>query len=111
VEFILIHKPIGASSPEGLMMAVLSGKDMAANPKKFVPNGQLVASYYAVAQQGVYCIWDVPKFEDLIPLVRMMTVVNWDTEIVPVQKPEIALPALEKAMMDMQAQMAKMTKK
>ena len=106
MEFVLIHKPVGTIPPEVMKLTLEMVKKLVAKPEEFVPNGKRIASYYAIAEQAAYCIWDVPNFEALEPFLRQMTLVGWNTEVIPAQKVEVAIANLEKAMQAMQAQMA-----
>jgi hypothetical protein len=105
MEFILVHKPIGALPPEVMKLTMEMAKKLAMNPQEFVPGGKCVSSYYALGAQAVYCTWDVPKIESLAPLLRNMSVAGWNTEVIPVEKAETAMVSIEKAMQDMMAQM------
>jgi hypothetical protein len=67
--------------------------------------GKVIASYYAIAAPAIYCIWDVPNFDALAPMLRNMSLVGWSTEVIPAEKAEDALPKLEKAWQDVQNMM------
>lgn len=106
MEFVLVHKPVGTIPPEMMKFVVEIAKKMMAKPEEFVPQGKMIASYYAISQQAVYCIWDVPSLEALTPMLRQMSTLYWNTEVIPAEKAEVAVANIEKAMQDMQAQMA-----
>ena len=101
MEFVLIHKPVGMLPPEMMKRSVEQAKKMMANPQEFVPTGKMIASYFAIGAQAVYCIWDVPNIEALAPMLRQMAGGGWDTEVVPAEKSEVALANIEKAMQSM----------
>ena len=105
MEFVLMHKPIGMMPPEAMKPTLDMAKQLCANPQAFVAGGKIVASYYAIAAQEIFCIWDVPSFEALAPMLRNMSLSGWNSEVIPAEKAEVALPKLEKAMQDMMAQM------
>lgn len=105
MEFILIHKPVGALPPEMMQLTLETAKKLAANPQEFVPGGKCISSYYALGAQAVYCTWDVPKIEAMTALLRNMSVVGWNTEVIPVEKAETAVMNIGKAMQDIMAQM------
>jgi hypothetical protein len=94
MEYILIHKPVGALPPEAMKFTLDMAKKLGANPLAMVPGAQ-----------AVYCIWDTPNMEALAPLLRNMSIGGWNTDVIPVEKAEVAIPKIEKAMQDLQAQM------
>ena len=106
MEFVLVHKPVGMLPPEVMKLTIEMAKKLAAKPEEFVPKGKLIASYYAIGAQAIYCIWDVPNVEALAPVLRQMSIVGWNTEVIPAQKAEVAIANIEKAMQAVQAQMA-----
>ena len=103
MEVLLIHTPIGMLSPEMWAAALDMGKKMEANPGEIVPGGKLLASYGARAQSMVVCIWEVPSMEALMPALEQMSMMGWDTDTIPVEKMEVAVPKVEKALQAMQA--------
>jgi hypothetical protein len=105
MEYILIHKPVGALPPEAMKFTLDMAKKLGANPLAMVPGAKLESSYYAIGAQAVYCIWDTPNMEALAPLLRNMSIGGWNTDVIPVEKAEVAIPKIEKAMQDLQAQM------
>jgi hypothetical protein len=70
-----------------------------------VPGGKVIGSYYAIAAQAIYCIWDVPNFEALSNMLRNMSLVGWNTEVIPAESAEVALPKLEQVAQGIMAQM------
>ncbi len=105
MEFVLVHRPIGMLAPESMKPTLETAKKMCANPQAFVPGGKVIASYYAIGEPTIYCIWDVSSFDALAPMLRNMSLVGWSTQVIPAEKAEIAIPKLEKAWQDVQAQM------
>jgi len=68
-----------------------------------VPGGKLIAAYGARALSMVVCLWEVPSMEALVPVLEQMNMLGWDTDTIPVEKMEVALPKFEKALQAMQA--------
>ena len=104
MEVLVIHKPIGMLPPEMWAAAVEFGKKLEANPGAVVPGGKMVFSYGARAISMVVCVWEVPSMEALMPLLEQMNILGWNTDTIPVETMEVALPKFEKAL---QAMMAK----
>lgn len=104
MEIILVHKPIGLIPPESMKLSMDRAKELCAKPQEFVPGSKLIGSYTAIGAQVIFCIWDVPNTESLLPLLRNMSIAGWNTEIIPVERTEVAIPNIEKAMAAMQAQ-------
>jgi hypothetical protein len=102
MEVLLIHKPIGMLPPEMWAAALDMGKKMEANPGEMAPGGKLLASYGARAKSTVFCIWEVPSIEALMPALEQMSMMGWDTDTIPVEKMETAIPKAEKAVQAMQ---------
>lgn len=103
MEYVLVHKPAGILSPEIMKLTMEKAKQLAANVPAFVPGGKLLCSYYAVAIQEIFCVWDLPNVESITPVLRQMSAAGWNTEVIPVEKTEVAIANLEKAMQQMQA--------
>jgi len=101
MEIILIHRPRGLLPPELVKASIELGKELNVKTEKAVPGGKLVASYAACGQMCIFCVWDVPRVDNLMPLCGQMTWLGWDTEVIPVQKMKDALPAMEKALAEM----------
>ncbi len=105
MDYVLIHKPIGLVPPEGMKLAMDMSKKLRANPQEFVPGGKVIASYYAIGKQEIFCIWNVPTIDAFTGLLRMMSIAGWDTDVIPVENGQTAIESIEKTMMDMMAQM------
>jgi hypothetical protein len=102
VEYVLIHKPIGFLPPEVMKTTFENAKKLMANPQSMVPGGKCTASYMALGAQLIFCNWDVPNIDALANLLRQMSIVGWNTEVIPVERADVAMPKIEKAMQEMQ---------
>ena len=100
--FIMVHKPLGVLPPEMMATGLEMGKKIAANPEAVVPGGKCICSYYACSQWLIFCVWESPKLEILLPLTEQMKMVGWNTEIIPVDETGVALQKIEAAMASMQ---------
>ena len=103
MKVLLIHKPIGMLTPEMWAAAMEIGKKLLADPSKVVPGAKSLASYVARALNMIFCIWEVPNIEVLMPMLEQMSMMGWDTDIIPVDDMEVAIPKGEKALQAMQA--------
>ena len=101
MEIILIHKARGIFSPELLKTNIEFGKTIKPGASKAVPGGNLVSSYMARGKMLIFCVWDVPKIESLTLLLEQMTLLGWDTEVIPVEKSQDATRDLEKVLAEM----------
>ena len=98
MEFILIHKPLSLMSPEMMAAGLEMAKQIQSSPEKVVPGGKAIFSYYARAIWCIFCGWEVPKLESLMPLAEQLKMLGWDTDIIPVDKAEVAIQKIETAM-------------
>jgi len=103
MEVLLIHKLIGVVPPEMMAAGLEIGKKILANPGEVVPGGKLIASYWARGISMGVCVWQVPSVEALMPFVEQMNMLGWDTDTIPVDKMDIALTKVAKALQAMQA--------
>ena len=103
MEVLLIHKPAGLLPPELMAASLEIGKKLEANPGEIVPGGKMIASYSARGLSMIVCIWEVPNMEALMPLEEQMNMLGWETDTIPVEKMEVAIPKFEKALQAMQA--------
>ena len=103
MEVLLIHKMMGVVPPEMMAASLEIGKKVITNPGEIVPGGKLIASYSARGLSMIICIWEVPSMEALMPLEEQMNMFGWETDTIPVEKMEVALPKFEKALQAMQA--------
>ena len=68
---------------------------------------QLRLLSFPFTRRAIWCIfriWEVPSIESLMPVAEQLKVLGWNTDIIPVDKPEVAL---QKIGMAMQASMKK----
>ena len=107
MQFVLVHKSNGITPPEGMPFILETAKQLNANPQAFVPGGKVIASYYAIGAQTIFCIWDVPQAEALSSVMRNMSLVGWNTEVIPAESAEVAIPHLEKAFQELAHMMKK----
>ena len=103
MEVLLIHRLKGVVPPEMMAASLEIGKKLTFNPEELVPGGKLIAAYSARVQSMAACLWEVPNMEALMPALEQMNMLGWDTDTIPVEKMEVALPKLEKALQAMQA--------
>ena len=91
MEIVVIHKPIGVVLPEMMTAGIELTRKLLAKPGEFVPGGKLIGSYYARCEWVVVCIWEVPTVEALVPVLEQMKMLGWNTEVIPVEKSEVAV--------------------
>lgn len=103
MEFILIHKPLGPLPPENLAAALEFVKKIVEDPAKVVEGGKVIAAYNGRGQWLQVCIWDAPSVEALLPLVEGMTGMGFNTEVIPAEKVEAAIPKWEKGLAEKRA--------
>ena len=101
MEYVLIHRQLGPVPPEMMKKAIEIGKSLAGDPTKFVPGGKLIASYKAIGQSLIVCIWDVPSIDALAPLLEQMNFMEWETDVIPAEKVETFFPRAEKLLAQM----------
>lgn len=97
----MIHRQLGPVPAEMMKKTMEIGKQLDADPSKFVPGGKLIASYKACGQSLIVCIWEVPTVEALIPLLEQMNFMEWETEVIPAEKMATFLPKAEKLLAQM----------
>ena len=103
MEVLLIHRLNGVVPPEMMAAGLEIGKKLTFNPEGLVPEGKVIASYSARALSMVVCLWEVPSMEALMPTLEQMNMHGWNTDTIPVEKMEVAIPKFEKALQAMQA--------
>ena len=103
MEVLLIHRLNGVVPPEMMAASLEIGKKLNFKPEELVPGGKLIAAYSARALSMVVCLWEVPNVEALMPPLEQMNMLGWNTETIPVEKMEVAIPKFEKALQAMQA--------
>lgn len=90
MEFILLHRPVGVLPLENMKAYSELGK-------KILSRGKSI-SYVARSQALIVCIVDVPNAEDLMPVCEQMNFLGINTEVIPVEKAEVAGAKWEKAL-------------
>lgn len=98
MEFVLIHKPLGPLPPEVLKKTLEFTKMVVTQPSRVVPDGRLVASYNALGQWVQICVWEAPSADALTPLLEGLRALGFNTEVIPVEKVEEAIPKWEKGL-------------
>ena len=93
MEFILIHKmrePDRYSrKPEEWLKAIEAFRKILAKPEETVAGGKLVASYTALVENWMFCIWDVPNYEALVPFAQQMFMLGFDNDIILVEPTKV----------------------
>ncbi|OYT51649.1 MAG: hypothetical protein B6U73_01585 [Desulfurococcales archaeon ex4484_204] len=98
LEVVLLHKPLGPLPPEALRAALELVKKVVENPSSIVPGGRIVAAYNAVGKWFQVCIWDVPSVEALLPFIEGLRGAGINTEVVPAESVEKAIPKWERSL-------------
>jgi hypothetical protein len=98
MEYILIHTPNNNLTPQTMLAVVEMGKKLGAKPGQFVPGGKLLASYAAKAKMFIVCLWEVSSIDALIPTLEQMSMMGFNTEVIPAEKLEVKLDKLAKAL-------------
>jgi len=98
MEIIAIHTPNNLMTPDLMAASIEMGKKLMAKPGEFVPGGKLLAAYHARAKSVIFCLWEVPNVEVLLPAFEQMSMLGWDNEIIPADKMEVHLEKATKAM-------------
>ena len=98
MEFILIHRSPRPLPPEIMKASFELGKKLNTKPEEVAPGCKLVASYHAKCQGLIFCIWDAPSLDSLMPPMEQLSLLGYDTEVIPADKMSDALPKFEKAM-------------
>ncbi len=101
MEIILMHRPRGALPLELSKMAVEIGKKFIAKPEEFVPGGKLIGAFMGRVEELIFCIWDVPSVESLMPFFEKVKNMGWDTTVIPVDKFSEGIAKAEKALAEM----------
>ncbi len=98
MEYILIHTPNNNLTAQTMPAMVEMGKKVGANPGQFVPGGKLLASYSAQAKMFIVCLWEAPSIDVLMPTLQQMSMMGFDTEVIPAVKMEVKLDQIAKAL-------------
>lgn len=101
LEYIVIHRQLGPLPPEMYKKIIEFGKQFEADPTKFVPGGKNLGWYKALGQSMVICIWDVPSLDALTPMIQQLNFMEWESEVIPVEKVSDYIPKAEKAFAEM----------
>jgi hypothetical protein len=101
MKVVLIHKPLSLMPPDMMKAGIELGKKIMAQPEAMVPGGKSLASYYAQALWCIFCVWEAPSLEAMMPLAEQLKMLGWNTEIIPVDEAEVAMSKIEKAMASM----------
>lgn len=97
LEFVLIHK-LQYTLPPGIFVAAIQFmKRVIEDSSEVVPCGKLIASYNACGQWLQVSIWDAPNIAALLPLIEEMRGLGFNTEVIPAEKAEVAIPKWEKS--------------
>ena len=103
MEVMLIHKPIGLLPPEAWTALMEMAKKANTNAGEIVPGAKLMASYSARGLSTIFCLWEVPSVEAMMPAVEQMSMLGLDTDIIPVEKTSVSIPKFEQFLKAMQA--------
>ena len=103
MEVLLIHRLNGVVPPKMMAASLEIGKKLTFNPEELVPGGKVIAAYGARTLSMAVCLWEVPNMEALMPALEQMNMLGWDTDTIPVEKMEVVVPKMEKALQAMQA--------
>lgn len=98
MEYILIHTPNSNMSPATMPALIEMGKQVAANPSQFVPGAKMLAAYSAQAKMFMVCLWEAPSIEVMMPALEQMSMMGFDTEVIPADKLGVKMDKLAKAM-------------
>ncbi len=77
------------------------GNQLLIDPTKIVPGGKIISAYWSRSSWTGFCIWDVPSFENLLPLLESMRNVGFNTDVYPVDIFETAISKWEKVAEEM----------
>ena len=98
MEYITIHTPNNNLTRETMPAMVEMGKQVTANPGQYVPGGKLLAAYSAQAKMMVVCIWEAPSIDVIMPALENMSMMGFDTDVIPADKLDVKMDKLSKAM-------------
>jgi len=98
MEVLLIHKPMGLVPPEMMAPGLELANKLTFKPEEVVPGGKCIFAYGARALSMVFCLWEVPNMEALMPALEQGNALGWNTDIIPVEKMEVSLPKFEQAL-------------
>jgi hypothetical protein len=104
MEVVLIHKPVGSIPPDMQKPIIDYTKNLGAKPESVVPGGKIIGSYYALGAWLTVCIWDVPHIDALTPLLEQLRFLGMNTEVIPVERMEVAIEKMEKLLQALSGQ-------
>jgi len=91
--FVLIHRMMGLVPPE-IQMHIL---EIIKKRKEIAKGAKELASYAPIAYQGAICVLEIDNLEKLMPLLGQLAGCGVSTEIIPVEKSEVAMKNWEEA--------------
>jgi hypothetical protein len=103
MEFVLLHRPISYLPLENMKASA----ELAKKARELFPGIKPIARYVARSESLVVCIVDVPNVENLVSFCEQMNLLGVNTEIIPVEKMEVAIPKMEKALAEAAKRMKK----
>jgi hypothetical protein len=98
MEFILVHTPNGNLTPQTLPGLIEMGKQVSANPENLIPGAKMLAAYAAQSKMFMVCLWEAPSVDLLMPSLEQMSMMGFDTEVIPADKLGVKMEKLAKAM-------------
>jgi hypothetical protein len=98
MEFILVHTPNGNLTPQTMPALIEMGKQVSANPENFIPGAKMLAAYAAKSKMFMVCLWEAPSIDLLMPSLEQMSMMGFDTEVIPADKLGVKMEKLAKAM-------------
>jgi hypothetical protein len=98
MEYILIHTP-NSNYTAAMFPAMLEmGKTVLENPEEMAPGCKMLAAYAGRTKLLMFCIWEAPSADNLVPGMEQMAMYGWDTDIIPADKLGVRLEKLAKFM-------------
>ena len=101
MQYMFLHTMGSTMTQESMLASVEMGKKLIAKPEDYAPGAKLQAVYAGRARGIIFCLWDAPDLEILMPACEQMHLLGWDTEVVPIEKMEVHLEKFAKAMVAM----------
>ena len=98
MEYILVHTPNGNLTPQTMPALIEMGKQVAAKPEQFVPGAKMLTAYASQAKMFMVCIWEAPSIDVIMPALEQMSMMGFDTEVIPADKLEVKMDKLAKAL-------------
>ena len=98
MEFVFIHTMGSIMTEQSMIASAELGKKLIADPEGFAPGCKLLATYAGRGKGMIFCVWEAPNLEALMPGCEQMHLFGWDTEVIPVEKMEVHLDKFAKAL-------------